>query len=113
MSPGGEYPETAGMTRRETLVNGAKLVVAAGIGAQIMAATGADTAIAKQVRSVASRAGEQAGLRTARQRPAQLRLPAGFQAFEFGKAGTPMSDGNRRPRSITTDRRSSMPATAG
>ena len=61
MSPGGEYPETAGMTRRETLVNGAKLVVAAGIGAQIMAATGADTAIAKQVRSVASRAGNKPG----------------------------------------------------
>ncbi|HET6831241.1 MAG TPA: hypothetical protein VFH44_07810, partial [Solirubrobacterales bacterium] len=94
MSPGGAYPETVGMTRRESLVNGAKLVVSAGIGAQIMAATGAETAIAKQVRSVASRAGSKPGY-GALVRNGQLRLPAGFQAFEFGKAGTPMSDGNR------------------
>ena len=97
MSPGGEYPETAGMTRRETLANGAKLVVAAGIGAQIMAATGADTAIAKQVRSVASRAGNKPGYGPL-VKNGPLRVPAGFSVFEFGKAGTPMSDGNRTPK---------------
>ncbi|HEU4803598.1 MAG TPA: alkaline phosphatase PhoX [Solirubrobacterales bacterium] len=97
MSPGGEYPETVGSTRREALQNGAKLVLAAGIGAQIMAATGAETAIAKQVRSVASRAGNKPGYGPL-VRTGQLRLPAGFQAFEFGKAGTPMSDGNRTPK---------------
>ena len=61
MSPGGEYAELAGLTRRETLANGAKLVIGAGIGAQIMAATGAETAIAKQVRSVAAAAGNKPG----------------------------------------------------
>ena len=50
MSPGGEYPELAGMTRRDTISGAAKLVAGLSIGAQVMAATGADNAMAKQVR---------------------------------------------------------------
>ena len=46
--------------RRGTLLDGAELVVGAGIGAQIMAATGADT-VAKQVRSVAASAANKPG----------------------------------------------------
>ncbi|HET6831145.1 MAG TPA: alkaline phosphatase PhoX [Solirubrobacterales bacterium] len=97
MSPGGEYPETVGSTRRETLQNGAKLVIGAGIGAQIMAATGAETAIAKQVRSVASRAADKPGYGPL-VKGGPIHLPAGFTAFEFGEAGTPMSDGNKTPK---------------
>ena len=48
--PSDHDDHAAGLTRRETLANGAKLVIGAGIGAQIMAATGAETAIARQVR---------------------------------------------------------------
>src|SRR4029079_7535034 len=95
MRPGAD--DENGVTRRDALVNGAKLVVAAGIGAQIMAATGAETAVAKQVRSVAGRAAGKPGYGPL-VRNGQLRLPARFQACEFGKAGTPMSDGNRTPK---------------
>ena len=96
MSPGAEAE--SGVTRRDAILNGAKLVAGAGIGAQIMAATGADTAIAKQVRSVAS-AGRRTSPATARSsRPVRSQLPAGFQVFEFGKAGTPMSDGIKTPK---------------
>ena len=65
MRPGAE--DENGVTRRDAIRNGAKLVVGAGIGAQIMAATGAETAVAKQVRSVGGPRRGQARLRTARQ----------------------------------------------
>ena len=87
MSPGGEYPETTGMTRRETLVNGAKLVAGAGIGAQIMAATGADTAIAKQVRSVAQ-PGRGTSRATARSSgPGRLLLPPASRSSSSARPG--------------------------
>lgn len=100
MSPGGEYPELAGMTRRESIANGAKLVLAAGIGGQIMAATGAETALAQNVRKVASRAGGKPGYGPLVKGAAggAMQLPAGFQAIEFGKAGSMMSDGNPTPK---------------
>jgi uncharacterized protein len=96
MSPGGEFPELAGMTRRESIKSGAKLVLAAGIGSQILAATGADTAIARQTRSIASRAAKPGYGPLVKTGPFQL--PAGFRVFEFGKAGSPMSDGLKTPK---------------
>ena len=95
MRPGAD--DENGVTRRDALVNGAKLVVAAGIGAQIMAATGAETAVAKQVRSVAGRAAGKPGYGPL-VKTGPMQLPAGFQAFEFGKAGSPMSDGLKTPK---------------
>ena len=95
MRPGAD--DENGVTRRDALVNGAKLVVAAGIGAQIMAATGAETAVAKQVRSVAGRAAGKPGYGPL-VKTGPMQLPAGFQVLEFGKAGSPMSDGNRTPK---------------
>ena len=97
MSPGGEYPELAGMTRRETLANGAKLIIGAGIGAQIMAATGADTAIARQVRTVAASTANKPGYGPLVDK-GPFKLPAGFDVFTFGKAGDPMSDGLKTPK---------------
>ena len=97
MSPGGEYPELAGMTRRESFRSGAKLVLAAGIGAQIMAATGAETAVARQVRSVASRTAGKPGYGPL-VKTGPMQLPAGFSVFEFGKAGSLMSDGLKTPK---------------
>ena len=87
----------AGLTRRETLANGAKLVVGAGIGAQIMAATGAETAIAKQVRSIAAAAGNKPGYGKLVDAGPML-LPKGFDVFAFGKADSKMSDGLKTPR---------------
>jgi len=97
MRPGGEFPELEGITRRETLKNGAKLVLAAGIGSQIMASTGADTAVARQVRTIAARAGKKPGY-GALVKKGPFQLPKGFEVFEFGKAGSMMSDGIRTPK---------------
>src|SRR4029079_2257309 len=90
LAPGAE--EQSGVTRRNAIRNGAKLVVGAGIGAQIMAATGADTAVAKQVRSVARAAANKPGYGPL-VKTGPFQIPAGFQVFSFGKAGSPMSDG--------------------
>lgn len=95
-NPEGSPHSEAGLTRRETLANGAKLVIGAGIGAQIMAATGAETAIAKQVRSIARAAGKPGYGPLVDAGP--MLLPKGFDVFAFGKADSKMSDGLKTPR---------------
>ena len=92
-----EAEAESGVTRREAILNGAKLVVGAGIGAQIMAATGAETAIAKQVRSVASASANKPGYGPL-VKSGPFQIPADFQVFSFGKAGSPMSDGLKTPK---------------
>jgi len=94
----GSIPEDeSGMTRRETIAGGAKLVLGAGIGAQIMAATGADTAVARQVRHVAARAANKPGYGPL-VKTGPMKLPAGFTAIPFGAADkTTMSDGLKTP----------------
>lgn len=90
-------PQESGMTRREAVRDGAKLVIAAGIGAQIMASTGAETAIAKQVRHVARRAADKPGYGPL-VKAGPMALPEGFTVFEFGAADSMMSDGLKTPR---------------
>jgi secreted PhoX family phosphatase len=90
-------PQQPGMTRRDAIRNGAKLVAGVGMGTQIMAATGADTAVAKQVRRVAHGAAAKPGYGPL-VKTGPFALPAGFQVFEFGKAGSPMSDGLKTPK---------------
>ena len=63
------------MSRRDTITGAAKLVAGLCIGTQVMAATGAETALAKNVRDVARRAG-QTGLRHAHQ-PHRRNVAAG------------------------------------
>lgn len=85
-------------TRREALRGGARLVAGASIGAQVMAATGADTALARTMRDVAARAAGKPGYGPLIADPAAgFSLPAGFRVVRFGAAGTPMSDGNKTP----------------
>ena len=86
-----------GQTRREALANGAKLVVGAGIGAQIMAATGAETAIADNLRSIASAAADKPGYGPL-VRKGPMKVPQGFTVVQFGRRGDVMSDGIRTPR---------------
>ena len=97
--PDDQQNDGGGMTRREAIGDGAKLVIAAGIGAQIMAATGADTAVAKQVRSIAGRAANKPGYgKLVSTMNGKMQLPKGFEVFQFGIADTPMSDGLKTPR---------------
>ena len=94
-----DEPEVHTLTRREAVRNGAQLIAGAGIGAQVMAATGAETAIAQSRPRRRAEIVEQARLRPARQahgRP--MSLPDGFQVFRFGAAGSRMSDGLPTPK---------------
>src|SRR4051794_20580214 len=83
----------AGMTRRQTLIRGAKLVAGASMGAQIMAATGASDALATRVRAVAAAAADKPGYGALTQHTGVFSIPDGFRVVSFGQAGTPMSDG--------------------
>jgi uncharacterized protein len=87
--------EARSFTRRQAIRDGAVLVAGAGMGAQIMAATGADTAVAQTLRSVARGSGK--GGYGPLQSVGPMSLPKGFTAIPFGKAGTKMSDGLRQP----------------
>lgn len=91
--------EEGGMTRREAIHDGAKLVLAAGIGAQIMAATGAETAIAERVRGIAGRAADKPGYGPlVSTMHGKMMVPKGFEVFQFGVADSKMSDGLKTPR---------------
>jgi uncharacterized protein len=83
-------------TRRDAIRDAAKMVVGAGAAAQVMAATGADTAIAKSVREAARTAGKP-GYGPLVQHTGEMSLPAGFHYVSFGEAYTKMSDGNLTP----------------
>lgn len=87
--------EQRSFTRRHAICDGAVLVAGAGMGAQIMAATGADTAIAQTMRKVARGSGKRGY--GPLQSIGPVSLPKGFRAIEFGKAGPKMSDGLRPP----------------
>jgi secreted PhoX family phosphatase len=84
-------------TRREAIKDGARLVAGTSIGLQVMAATGADHAAAKALRSLAARAADKPGYGPLVQSIGDLSLPAGFRAVSFGAADTPMSDGLKTP----------------
>jgi secreted PhoX family phosphatase len=94
-----DQPVEPGLTRREAVRNGAKLIAGVGMGAQIMAATGADTAIARGVRGVASATRDKPGYGPlVKVKGADLSLPKGFRVFKFGEAGSRMSDGLPTPK---------------
>src|ERR1700742_4344190 len=84
------------MTRRDTIAGAAKLVAGLSIGAQVMAATGADTGVAKQVRGVARRAGKP-GYGPLVNHTGEMSLPKDFHYVHFGDAFTKMSDGFLTP----------------
>jgi secreted PhoX family phosphatase len=84
-------------TRRQAIQDGARLVAGTSIGLQVMAATGADQAAAKALRSLATHAADKPGYGPLVQSIGDLSLPAGFRAVSFGAAGTPMSDGLKTP----------------
>ena len=84
------------MSRRESITGAAKLIAGLGIGAQVMAATGADTAMARGVREVARRANKP-GYGPLTNHTGEMSLPEGFHYVHFGDAFTPMSDGFLTP----------------
>ena len=84
------------MSRRDTITGAAKLVAGLGIGAQVMAATGADNAFAQRVRDVARRAGKP-GYGPLINHTGEMSLPEGFHYIHFGDAFTKMSDGFLTP----------------
>jgi secreted PhoX family phosphatase len=84
-------------TRRETLHAGARAIAGLTIGSQVLAATGADGALARQVRALASAARDKPGYGDLVVRTGEMSLPEGFTAVGFGSAGEPMSDGTVTP----------------
>jgi secreted PhoX family phosphatase len=95
--PERDADERARLTRRETLFQGAKLVAGASLGgAQLLAATGAPSALASRVRAVAG-ATDKPGYGGLVQHTGTFSLPADFRVVRFGKAGSMMSDGHRTP----------------
>ena len=84
------------VTRRVALRRGAELIAGLSVGAQVMAATGADTAFAASVRRAAGRV-HKPGYGPLVQHTGEMSIPAGFHVTSFGVAGTPMSDGLRTP----------------
>jgi secreted PhoX family phosphatase len=90
-------PTPTARTRREAIKDGACLVAGTSIGLQVMAATGADQAAAKALRSLATRAADKPGYGPLVQPIGDVSLPAGFRAVSFGAAGTTMSDGLKTP----------------
>jgi secreted PhoX family phosphatase len=94
-----DEPSEPGLTRREAVRNGALYVASAGLGAQIMAATGADTAVARSVRSVAGATRNKPGYGPlVKVKGADFSLPKDFTVVKFGEAGSKMSDGLRVPK---------------
>src|SRR5215813_3642267 len=84
------------LTRRDALQRGAGLIAGLGVGAQVMAATGADTALAAQVRRAASLVAKP-GYGPLVQHTGEMSIPRGFHVTSFGVAGTRMSDGLPTP----------------
>jgi len=94
--PALENSPEKGFTRRTAIRDAAKLVVGAGATAHVMAATGANTAVAKTVRE-AARQVNRPGYGPLVQKTGEMSLPAGFTAIGFGEAYTPMDDGFKTP----------------
>jgi hypothetical protein len=88
-----------GFTRRTAIRDAAKLVGATAAG-QVMAATGANTAIAKTVREAAAMVGKP-GYGPLVQHTGEMSLPAGFTAVSFGEAYSKMDDGHLVPPCMT------------
>lgn len=86
-----------GMTRRVALRRSAELIAGLSVGAQVMAATGADTAFAGQVRDAARRV-HKPGYGPLVKHTGEMSLPADFHVRSFGVAGSRMSDGLPTPR---------------
>ena len=84
------------MSRRESITGAAKLVAGLSIGAQVMAATGADTALAQRVRDVAGRVNKP-GYGPLVNHTGEMSLPKDFHYVHFGDAYTKMSDGFLTP----------------
>src|SRR6202012_5833540 len=95
------------MTRRDTISGAAKLVAGLSIGAQVMAATGADNAMAKQVRHVARRAGKP-GYGALVNHTGEMSLPKDFHYVHFGAAFPKRSGGFLPPP--CHDRTTAFPA---
>ena len=85
------------LTRRSALTRGAGIIGGLSIGAQVMAATGADTAFAASVRKAAGQVAKP-GYGKLVQHTGEMSLPAGFHATAFGHAGSKMSDGLPTPQ---------------
>lgn len=92
----GQVEESGGLTRRAAIRDAAKLVLGAGAAAQIMAATGANSAIAQTVRE-AARHVTKPGYGPLVQHTGEMSLPAGFTAIPFGEAYSKMDDGFLTP----------------
>lgn len=86
------------LTRRDAIRGGVALVAGAGMAAQIMAATGAETALAETLRGVARGSGGKPGYGPLVHRTKYMTLPKDFRVVHFGRAGTLMSDGLRTPK---------------
>lgn len=95
--PNGEpTPIGSSRSRREALVGAARVVAGLGIGAQILAATGAVDPASAATRALAARAGKP-GYGPLVTRTGEVSLPAGFTAVSFGAAGEEMTDGLPTP----------------
>jgi secreted PhoX family phosphatase len=93
------HDEARATTRREVLRGGAKLVAGASVAAQVLAATGADAAVARTLRRAAAGAAGKPGYGPiSPYLDVGFSLPEGFYVERFGKAGTRMSDGLPTPR---------------
>ncbi len=93
---GPEEAPAGGLTRRTAIRDAAKLVVGAGAAAHVMAATGANTAVAETVREAARRV-SRPGYGPLVQHTGEMSLPKGFTAISFGEAFSMMDDGFRTP----------------
>ena len=85
------------ITRKVALQRGAGLIAGLSVGAQVMAATGAETALAGRVRKAAEIVAKP-GYGPLVQHTGEMSLPAGFHVSSFGHAWSPMSDGLPTPR---------------
>ena len=87
-----DHQEPNEVTRKTALLRGAGRSPASRVGAQVMAATGADTALRRRACARPPPRVAQARLRPARATtPARCRCRPGFHVTAFGAAGSPMS----------------------
>ena len=89
--------EQAALSRRAVLRRGATLIAGMSVGAQVMAATGADTSVARATRRAATGAVDKPGYGALINRTGEMTLPRDFEVFSFGEAGARMTDGFPTP----------------
>jgi secreted PhoX family phosphatase len=89
--------ERAELSRRDVIRRGATLVAGVSIGAQVMAATGADPAVARAMRRAASAGAGKPGYGPLVKQTGEMTLPKDFTVFGFGEKGSPMTDGLPTP----------------